>query len=235
MNIFGRFGMFGDNAKKWIFLAAGIFCFILVLILTMTFRGAFAPEEIVPSAPLYTSVNTGEQSPAPVPETWAVYVTGEVNFPGVYEIEPGSRVSAAIDMAGGFSRDADREAINLAERLSDEAHISVPSKNASIRFEGERTETTAASSRNSGGVTYPSGVRSSSANNAPGEGEKIDINRADAAALATLPGIGPKLSESIVAYRDEHGPFPDVESLRSVTGIGERRLEAVRNLIRAGD
>jgi len=224
----------GDGAKKWIFLAAGISCFILALILTMTFRGAFAPEEIVPSAPLNASFTSGSvtgepeisgQSAAPASETWAVYVTGEVNLPGIYEIEPGSRVSAAIDKAGGFSSDADREAINLAERLSDEAHISVPSKNAS----------TPPGDANQGGVTYPSGARNTPANNTPGEREKIDVNRADAATLATLPGIGPRISESIIAYRDEHGPFPDIESLRSVTGIGERRLEAIRNLIRAGD
>ena len=224
-----------DDAKKWIFLAAGISCFILVLILTMTFRGAFAPEEIVPSASLYTSVNTGEQSSAPVSETWAVYVTGEVNFPGVYEIEPDSRVSAAIDKAGGSSSDADREAINLAARLNDEAHISVPSKNTAVPQDDARADAASATPRNSGGVTYPADSRNTRTNGAPDERGKIDINRADAAMLATLPGIGPGISQSIVEYRDEHGPFRDIESLRAVRGIGERRFEAVKDLIRAGD
>ena len=223
----------GDNAKKWVFLAAGVSCFILVLVLTMTFRGAFAPEEIVPSAPLNKSFNAGkaiadeaeisEQYVAQVPEKWAVYVTGEVNFPGVYEIEPGSRVTTAIDKAGGFSRDADREAINLAAKLSDEAHISIPSKSAAISSEEARAETISAAPGNSGGVTYPSGARDTRTNDARTEKEKIDINRADAAALATLPGIGPTISETIVAHRDEHGPFPDIESLMAVRGIGERR------------
>lgn len=223
----------GDDAKKWIFLAAGASCFVLVLILTMTFRGAFAPEEIVPGAPLNASLNTDEHTGGQA-EKWAVYVTGEVNFPGVYEIEPGSRVKTAIDLAGGFSRGADTEALNLAEKLNDEAHISVPSKNAAIPNDNARPETASAAKR-SGGVTYPPGARVATWDDMPGGKEKIDINRADAAALAALPGIGPVLSEGIVAYREEHGPFPDVESLLSVSGIGEKRFEAVKNLIRAGN
>ena len=225
-----------ENAKKWIFFAAGISCFILVLILTMTFRGAFAPEEIVPGAPAGASFNVGEpelsaQSAGAVPETWVVYVTGEVNFPGVYEIEPGGRVNAAINKAGGFSRDADREAINLAARLNDEAHISVPS----ISPKNAGAETSAAAPGNRGGVTYPSDERNARANVTPAGKEKIDINNADAAALATLPGVGSVISESIIAYRDEHGPFPDIESLTFVRGIGERRFEAIKDLIRAGN
>jgi len=225
---------FGDDTRKLIFLVVGVSCFIVVLIATMAYRGAFAPEVIVPSAPL----NTGETeilqpSATPFPETWAVYVTGEVNFPGVYEIEPGSRVIAAIEKAGGFSRDADQQAINLAARLNDEAHISVPSKNAILPPEDAHAETTSTRPR-SGGITYPPG-RDTPADGRPLEREKIDINRADAATLATLPGIGPALSQNIIAHRDENGPFPNIESLRAVRGIGARRFETIKDLIRAGD
>ena len=225
-----------DDAKKWVFLAAGIVCFIIVMILTMIFRGAFAPEVIVPSAPIdASSIETAGLTAAPVTEQWAVYVTGEVNFPGVYEIEPGSRVGDAIERAGGFSRDADREALNLAERLRDEAHISVPSRSAVIRPGDERAAVAPVSTGGNSGIAYPDRAQGAPGNAVPGEGDKIDINRADAATLATLPGIGPVLSASIVAHRNEHGPFPDIESLRAVPGIGERRFEAVKNLIRAGD
>ena len=64
---------------------------------------------------------------------------------------------------------------------------------------------------------------------------KIDINTAPAAELADLPGIGPALSARIVAYREEHGPFPNVESLRGVRGIGEKRFETIKDLVWAGD
>ena len=53
------------------------------------------------------------------------------------------------------------------------------------------------------------------------------LNTGDAAALDALPGIGPVLSERIVAYREEHGAFVYPEDLRNVKGIGEKRLQAI--------
>jgi competence ComEA-like helix-hairpin-helix protein len=64
--------------------------------------------------------------------------------------------------------------------------------------------------------------------------EPIDVNRADAAALATLPGIGPVLAARIVAYRDSVGPFPDLDALVAVRGVGPATLERLRPLLRAG-
>jgi competence protein ComEA len=226
----------GGGAKKWIFLAAGVCCFLLVLAITSVFRGAFAPEEeIVPSAPLEATPGTQyEPSEEPASEKWAVYVTGEVNFPGVYEIEPGGRVSDAIALAGGFSRRADREAINLAAKLRDEAHISVPAagdtaphREPSVAARAEKPEIFGTSAAR--GVNYPGGARDEKS------GSKIDINKADASALSTLPGIGPKISAAIVAHREEHGPFADVEGLRSVKGIGGKRFEAIRDLVHTGN
>lgn len=57
---------------------------------------------------------------------------------------------------------------------------------------------------------------------------KIDINRAGSGELQRLDGIGPVLSERIIAYREEHGPFRSVEELLEVKGIGEKRLAAIR-------
>jgi competence protein ComEA len=76
-------------------------------------------------------------------------------------------------------------------------------------------------------VSYPGGA------NAGDDGvKKIDINAADASQFATLPGIGPKISQAIVAYRDENGPFRDIEDIRGVGGIGEKRFEAIKELIK---
>ena len=61
---------------------------------------------------------------------------------------------------------------------------------------------------------------------------RLDLNRADALALAALPGIGPALAERIVADRAAHGPFGAPEELRRVPGIGSGRLERIRPLIR---
>jgi competence protein ComEA len=65
-------------------------------------------------------------------------------------------------------------------------------------------------------------------------GEKLDLNSATAAQLQRLPGIGEKLSASIVAWREEHGPFRSVEELLQIPGIGEKRLAEIRGLVTAG-
>ena len=64
--------------------------------------------------------------------------------------------------------------------------------------------------------------------------EVLDINRADAETLATLPGIGPVLAARIVAHRDSAGPFAAVDSLVAVSGVGPATLERLRARVRAG-
>jgi competence protein ComEA len=60
---------------------------------------------------------------------------------------------------------------------------------------------------------------------------KVDINRATASQLAELPGIGPGMAAAMVAYRQENGPFRDIEDIMKVKGIGRRTFEDLRNLI----
>lgn len=62
----------------------------------------------------------------------------------------------------------------------------------------------------------------------------LDLNRADALALQTLPGIGPVLAERIVAYRQAHGPFARGADLRRVAGIGSGRWAQLEGRVRAG-
>lgn len=59
----------------------------------------------------------------------------------------------------------------------------------------------------------------------------IDVNRASAAELVRLPGIGPRLAQRIIAYRQEHGPFRHVSEMERVSGIGPRKLEALAPLV----
>lgn len=70
---------------------------------------------------------------------------------------------------------------------------------------------------------------------APEKGGKIDINSATAGELSDgLPGIGETLAERIVAYRERNGPFRSIEEIGNVEGIGEKKYEAIRDLITAG-
>jgi competence protein ComEA len=224
-----------DNFKKWAFLSAGIVCVASVFCVAAAFRGAFTEDEeiIVPNAA--APVAEEPRGAQAEPEIWAVYVTGEVARPGVYEIAPGSRVNDAIRRAGGFTRAADRNAVNLAAKLKDEAHISVPPLPADEHnaAQSPRNQTIYANpppkpAVASPPVSYPDDAPSGGAG-------KIDINSADSSQLATLPGIGPKLSRSIIAYREENGPFRDIEDIRGVSGIGEKRFEAIKEFIKTGN
>ena len=63
---------------------------------------------------------------------------------------------------------------------------------------------------------------------------RININTASAEELTTLPGIGEKLSQRIVAYRNEHGPFIHETDLKNVSGIGDAKLDAIIDYITLG-
>jgi len=64
---------------------------------------------------------------------------------------------------------------------------------------------------------------------------RIDINRAEAWELELLPGIGPKLSQRMMDYREKHGRFEKPEGLLEVNGIGPKKLEAIRDLVKCGE
>lgn len=57
---------------------------------------------------------------------------------------------------------------------------------------------------------------------------RVDLNSASVEEIALLPGIGPKLADRIVTYREAHGPFTELEGVSEVSGIGPLRLEQLR-------
>lgn len=136
---------------------------------------------------------------------------GQVAAPGVYELPAGSRMTDAIDAAGGFLGDAETRAINLAMKLQDEMTIYIPKV-------GEEA------------VDLPAMEAVSTPGAAASEG-LININTATAADLEQLPGIGPSKAAAIIAHREENGDFPAVESLTDVTGIGDKTFEALKDSI----
>ena len=141
-------------------------------------------------------------------EPVVVYVSGEVKNPGVYNFTTDDRVIDAIDKAGGFTDNAYKDDINLAQKLYDEQHICVLSKS-----EHE--------SKGSSGKT--------SGNSAKIFRGTININTATAQELQQLPGIGEKTAQSIIEYRNQVGGFKDISDIMSVKGIGYSLFSKIRN------
>ncbi|MEA2573506.1 MAG: competence protein ComEA [Chloroflexia bacterium] len=159
------------------------------------------------------------------PQAIVVYVSGEVTAPGVYTLPVGSRVADAVAAAGGFSDQANQEGINLAARLSDEQHISIPRVGATVVATTPDTVGATVEAKNTPSVT-PTHA------NAPAG--KVNINTATAKELEALPGIGTVLAERIVVEREANGPFKTVDDLMRVPGIKEGIMSQLRDLVTVG-
>lgn len=138
-----------------------------------------------------------------------VYVCGEIMKPGVYSLIEGDRLIKLIEIAGGFTQSADMEAINLAEKLMDEAFIKIPG--LVVDSNGERVVT-------------------SNISKAEGNG-KININTATREQLETLPRIGEALAQRIIDYRESNGRFKDINEINNVSGIGDKIFEGMKDII----
>lgn len=148
-----------------------------------------------------TTTGSGEDTPL------VVSVVGKVTSPGLITISSGARVAEAIDEAGGAEQDADLLSVNLARRLTDGEQLYV-------------------------GVPKPAEVVASNDGSGASNSEsKVDLNQADQEALEKLPGVGEVTSQDIVDWREENGGFSAVEQLREVDGIGEKRLERLRDKV----
>jgi len=177
-------------------------------------------------------VELGEDIPYPGGGI-VVQVEGAVESPGLVYLQHGARVSDAIEAAGGFSSQADTEALNLAETVVDGERIDVPWL--------EDAEGQAANQSGRVVVRVPPPGYSGRAGDSGGSGESapvsypVNINTAGLRELESLPGIGEELAQRIIDYRRNHGRFETIEEIMRVEGIGEGRFEAIRDLITVGD
>lgn len=135
--------------------------------------------------------------------TIVIDVKGAVFKEGVYEMKEGERVKDAVEKAGGFLPDAEIKKVNLAQVVQDQMLLYIPNKNEPVQ-EG------AASSKKEG---------------------KVQINTASKEQLEKITGIGSRKAESILKYREEHGPFQKIEDLLEIDGIGTKSLEKIKDQI----
>lgn len=162
-----------------------------------------------------------------------VHVVGAVRHPGLYQLNVGARVADGVRDAGGFAGDAAQEAVNLARVLADGEQVLVPTKDEAKRAGGRSLSggqgLSAGGSSGAGAGT--AGGAGSAGSPGPGAGALVNINTADAAALDTLPGVGPSTAAKIVADREANGRFMSPDDLGRVPGIGPKKLEQLKAMI----
>lgn len=135
-----------------------------------------------------------------------VHVTGAVKRPGVYRLPAWARLDLAVMRAGGATRGADLQGVNLAAKVADGQQVVVPRQGAA-------------------------GAAAAAAGGETGAGP-ISLNTATAQQLDELEGVGPATAQKILDWRKQHGGFRSVEDLQQISGIGPKRFETLKDKVR---
>lgn len=134
-------------------------------------------------------------------------IGGAVQKPGVYQLSQPARITHAVEKAGGFRTDADTyyltQNLNLSKSLTDEEKIYIP-------FKGEMTS------------------QQSAAQTANTNSTQISINTATISELETLPEVGEKRAEEIIAAR----PYATLAELVSKEVVSESLFQKIEKLIK---
>jgi competence protein ComEA len=170
--------------------------------------------------------------PAPTQAPVVIQIIGEVVKPGVYTLPDGSRVEDAVDAAGGLLADANSNSVNLAARLEDGQQINIPSQNGSVSGASAPSAPLAPSLPTA--TSAPFTVVSTLTPTAVSSASLVHINTATLQQLDALPSIGPVTAQSIVTYRQQHGPFQHIEDIMNVPGIGPVTFDKIQSLITVG-
>jgi len=170
-----------------------------------------------------------------------VHVSGAINKEDVYELKPNSRISDAIEKAGGLREDAYINDINLAYKLEDGMKIHIPTiqEKDEINNENENENKIEIKNKNDNEeketsnnyITTSSGINNLNGNNENEETKKVNINTATQTELETLPGIGPSTALKIITHRKENGKFNKIEDIKEVSGIGDAKFEKIKEFI----
>lgn len=213
-----------EKCRKWLSghqLLTGLLGSLLIMATALVvWTQVFSPqEEQVAEAPLLSLVeevsnDKVEESAEELPESKdeiMVDIKGAVKKEGVYSLAVGSRVTDVIRLAGGFTAEADKKSVNLAQKLTDEEVIYV----ATVDEDLSLIETTANRGENPG-------------TSKAGDDGKVNLNTASAAELQAISGIGEKRAQDIIAYREAEGGFTSVDELINVSGIGAKTLERLK-------
>lgn len=143
-----------------------------------------------------------------------VYISGEVNKPGIVTLNDSDRLATAVEKVGGTTKKADLNSVNMAVKLQDEMHYIIPKIGEVTKENESKLETN--NSIEQGEVSKTS---------------QININTATIEELDKLPGVGEATANKIVNHRNDNGEFKTIEEIKNVNGIGDKKFEDMKNLI----
>ena len=141
-----------------------------------------------------------------------IYVSGEVNNPGIVTIESDKRLYDAVEKLGGFTENADLNKVNLAIKLNDEEHYIIPKIGEENIISQDISVNNIDTIKNE-------------------QTSKININTATIEELDNLPGVGEATANKILNYREENGMFKSIEEIKNVNGIGEKKYIDIKDKI----
>ena len=221
--------MLDPDRRHLIAYLAAAAVLVVIAVRFIASQGADAPPPSISMAAPATPRGGGGERPraaAPRPSVW-VDVVGAVREPGLYALPPGARVAAALEKAGGIRARADRAAVNLAAKVADGQQIVVP-----LRGRGgpalAGVPGAASAAGGSAGAGAPSTAGTGVAGSSLAPGVTISLSTATQAQLEQLDGIGPALAGRIIQYREQHGGFRSIDQLQEVSGIGDKRFQALK-------
>ena len=150
-----------------------------------------------------------EKEESPEQDLITVDVKGAVKSPGIYDLPVGSRVHDAVQKAGGLTEEADSKSLNLAQKVSDEALVYVPTKGEEAASQQAASETTPSTSKE----------------------KKVNLNKASLEELKQVKGLGGKRAQDIIDHREANGKFKSVDELKKVSGIGAKTIEKLKDYV----
>ena len=154
-------------------------------------------------------VKKEEKDESPEQDLITVDVKGAVKSPGIYDLPVGSRVHDAVQKAGGLTDEADSKSLNLAQKISDEALVYVPTKGEEAVSQQTASGTTASTSKD----------------------KKVNLNKASLEELKQVKGLGGKRAQDIIDHREANGKFKSVDELKKVSGIGAKTIEKLKDYV----
>lgn len=154
-------------------------------------------------------VNKEEKDESPEQDLITVDVKGAVKLPGIYDLPVGSRVHDAVQKAGGLTEEADSKSLNLAQKISDEALVYVPTKGEEATSQQAASETSPSTSKE----------------------KRVNLNKASLEELKQVKGLGGKRAQDIIDHREANGKFKSVDELKKVSGIGAKTIEKLKDYV----